>query len=388
MNLFERLKTYVDFTDADAHAIADLTEIVDRHGTAIINRFYAKILETPETRKLLRDARVVSRLKETFRIWLGQLVLGPYDDRYFEMRSRIGRRHVEVGLPAEYMFAAMNVMRTTLTEIVVADVEKEKVESTLVALGKILDLELGIMLSTYEDDLIEKFRKRDREAAAERIGSLEATAAGLAHEIGNPLNAVAVHLEILKRRLGRTDPGSTIDFGEPLQVIADSFRRIQHMVREFQDYSRGPQLAVRRVDLAEIVDRLLGEQIPIALERHVEVKSEILARPAVLADPDKIHQVFLNLVTNAIEAMPEGGKLDVSLRQEGLEVATRFRDTGPGIAPDEQKKIFGMYYSTKGRNSGLGLAISERIVLAHGGRLTLESESRVGSTFGVWLPVA
>ena len=389
MTLFDRLQRYVEFDDEDARAITDLTEIVDRHGNEIINRFYAKILETPETRAVLRDARQVSRLKETFRIWLGQLVLGPYDERYFEMRARIGRRHVEVGLPAEYMFAAMNVMRTVLTRILLEEIgDSSRSTATLIALGKILDLELAIMMSTYQDDLIDKWRQRDREASAERIQSLEATAAGLAHEIGNPLNAVGIHIEILKRRLTKAIGATAKDLDAPIETIADSFRRIQHLVREFQDYSRGPQLSLKRVDLADVVGRLVDEQRPVAEERHMEIRSEILARPAVLGDSDKLHQVFLNLTANALEAMTDGGRLDVSVRHDGVEAVVLFRDTGPGIPPEDQTKIFSMFYSTKGRKSGLGLAISERIVLAHGGRITVQSQESSGSTFGVRLPVA
>lgn len=389
MDLFERLKAYVDFSADDEANIASLAAMLDRRGREIMDRFYGRILATPATRAVLQGGeQQVARLKETFRVWLGQLVLGPHDRRYFEMRSRIGRRHVAVGLPSEYMFAAMNVMRTVLTEIIHDEVaDSARAMAIVISVGKILDLELAVMLDTYQEDLIEKWRTRDREAIAERLGSLEATAAGLAHEIGNPLNSVSIHLNLLARKLEYVGTMAAEEAMASVETIRESVGRLERIVREFQDYSRGVDLRLRPLNLGDEIERLARGQAAVAAEHRVDLDVEIPVRPLVNADADRLNQVFLNIVTNAYEAMPEGGRLRIAVEHDGPEACALFSDSGPGIPPEEQMKIFGMFYSTKPRGTGLGLAISERIVHGHGGRIILQSKPGAGSTFGICLPM-
>jgi signal transduction histidine kinase len=213
-------------------------------------------------------------------------------------------------------------------------------------------------------------------------------AAGVAHSIRNPLTSVNMRLFSLKRSLAMSDSQQ-----EDFQVISEEIRHIDAIVRNFLEFSRPPKLKIQRISPSAVVDMAL------VLLRHrlesygVEVKLNRAARlPAVLTDPDQLKEVLVNLVLNACEVMPGGGK--ISIREAavtdsrlGPAVIIRVSDTGPGIPKSIQDQVFQPFFSTKEEGTGLGLSIATRIIADHGGRLELESRAPAGATFIITLPL-
>jgi two-component system, NtrC family, sensor histidine kinase HydH len=242
--------------------------------------------------------------------------------------------------------------------------------------------------------LYQQMKERDRLAA---LGEM---AAGLAHEIRNPLAAIQGAIQLLMPGPGGTArPATHSGDGEFLAIIADEVRRLNGVVTQFLDYSRPARPALEPGDVNEVLERtlkLLEAQIPAAVRLTVELAPEL---PHVACDPEALRQVFLNLVLNAVQAMPGGGELRIATRLARDEVAlwrdtprrsdlveVRFRDSGPGIPEDARDHIFVPFYTTKEKGTGLGLAICQRIVKAHGGTIGVRSRAGEGAEFVIALP--
>lgn len=211
-------------------------------------------------------------------------------------------------------------------------------------------------------------------------------AAGVAHSIRNPLTSVKMRLFSMERYL---QPSSIQK--EDFEVISEEIRHIDAIVRNFLEFSRPPKLKVARISPSEVVDMTLQ------LLRHrldlygvtVEVKRSG-ALPEILADPEQLKEVLVNLLVNACEAMPGGGQVTISEEvrgtPEGRAVVLKVSDNGPGIPQSIQDKVFQPFYSTKEEGTGLGLSIASRIVEEHGGTLALKSRETEGATFIITLP--
>jgi signal transduction histidine kinase len=209
-------------------------------------------------------------------------------------------------------------------------------------------------------------------------------AAGVAHSIRNPLTSVKMRLFSLERHLHLSSTQK-----EDFEVISEEIRHIDAIVRNFLEFSRPPKLKIARVSPSEVVDsalQLLRHRLDLYGVK-VEVKRDGLL-PEILADPEQLKEVLVNLLINACEAMPGGGQVTIS---EGATanpraVVLRVTDNGPGIPKSIQDKVFQPFYSTKEEGTGLGLSIASRIVDEHGGTVTLESRENEGATFIITLP--
>ncbi|GEJ58354.1 GAF domain-containing sensor histidine kinase [Anaeromyxobacter diazotrophicus] len=242
--------------------------------------------------------------------------------------------------------------------------------------------------------LYQQMKERDRLAA---LGEM---AAGLAHEIRNPLAAIQGAIQLLLPQ-GAPRPGEPLAEGasEFLGIIADEVKRLNAVVTQFLDYSRPARAALAPGDVNEVLGRtlaLLQADLPPAVKLAVELAPEL---PRVSCDPEQLRQVFLNLALNAVQAMPHGGELRISTRLARDEVAlwrdtprrsdlveVRFRDTGPGIPEEARDHIFVPFYTTKEKGTGLGLAICQRIVKSHGGTIGVRSAAGEGAEFVIALP--
>ncbi len=229
----------------------------------------------------------------------------------------------------------------------------------------------------------EALRRRDRLAA---MGELAST---VAHEVRNPLNAVGMTAQRLKREfLGAApaDAGDRAELEELLSVMTSETQRIDRIVQQFLEYARPPRLAPETVDLGALV-RDVGERArSLAEARGVAVEVEATETGTALVDPAQLRQALDNLVRNAVEATPEGGRVSLAARRESGGHAIEVRDTGRGIEPDHLPRIFDLYFTTKADGTGVGLAVTQQIVAAHGGTIEVDSRPGAGTTMTVRLP--
>ena len=519
MYRFEELKRYVRFSIDDEHALRALLPRAQPHFARIVDEFYERLSEHEEARSVLKGPDQLARLKASLVEWLHLLLNGPWDHDYFEKRMRIGQMHVRVQLPQRYMFAAMNLIRISLTEVA-QEVHRDDPAGrhrSVWALAKIIDIELAIMLEAYGEASMEKLRRAehmeravlerqlamsqarydeivergealivtfdadgkiqlfnrcaeqtsgiDRRMAAgkgwcdvfvaperreerqavcadivagthvgtfeetvpgsarrvrwnftklpdskqtilcaigidvteeyelsvrmrrsERLAALGTMAAGLAHEIRNPLNAAHLQLTLLNRRLDKDGAPDVKGAMEAGRVVAAELNRLTGLVREFLQFAKPQPLRLARGDLRTTVEEVIGLLSPEASSAGVEL--ELAAGPRIDADLDdeRMKQVLHNLVRNAIEAVGKGGHVRLSLQSINGEAHLFVEDDGPGL-PSPDAPIFEPFFTTKEGGTGLGLAIVHRIVTDHGGRITVDS--RPGRTvFEVHLPAA
>jgi len=242
--------------------------------------------------------------------------------------------------------------------------------------------ELAGLVRDFDAMTTELERGRARLAASERVAAWREVARALAHELKNPLTPIAMSVELLRDARGRADFGEILD--ESTRAIGEEVRRLRRIVDEFSRFARLPAPALLPVPAGELAEALLAlYPAPPGVELVRAVEPGL---PTVLADRDQLLQVLLNLVQNALEAMPSGGRLELSARREGDQVVFAVRDSGPGIPPELLPRVFEPYVTTKAGGTGLGLAIAERIVVEHGGRIEAASPPGQGATLLVRLP--
>lgn len=521
--LFDELKRYVRFTEADSEALAAFTPYAEPHFLRLVALFYERIREHEDAHAVLQDDAQLRRLEAALVVWMRSLCMGPHDETYFEHRSRIGRIHVRIGLPQRYMPAAMSVLRVEL-QAIAATLPESLRDPVRTAIARILDLDLAIMLETYRDDFVARLQRverleRDRiehalvrsehryvsaielakvliigldpqgkiglfnreaervtglardevlgrlfveavvpeegreefesriqhlagdpdstarvweaplitragkrrlvrwqityaphgedddialfavgqdvtDASAllertlrnEKLAAVGTLAAGLAHEIRNPLNGALLHVTFLERALLRTPVGG--DAHNALTIIGDEIRRLSALVKDFLVFARPSPPQIKSTGLHALCTRVAGVLAKDATAAKVTLVTELGAADQMLEiDPQKIEQALLNLLQNAVQAAGSNGGGYVTLRARRLprEVQIEVEDDGPGL-PSPEAPIFDAFFTTKPQGTGLGLAIVQRIASDHGG--TVEVDSRPGKTlFRLALPL-
>lgn len=216
-----------------------------------------------------------------------------------------------------------------------------------------------------------------------RMAAISRLTGGVAHEIKNPLNAIALHLEVLRARLERELPEP-----EPeIEVISREVRRLDRVVKTFLDFTRPVQLKLQDLDLSELAREVSGLVGPECERSRISVSCQEEAPCAIRADRDLLKQALLNVVVNAVEAMPDGGKLKIATALRGPQCELVVEDNGPGIPAEIRDKIFNLYFSTKKKGSGIGLAMTFQVVQLHNGTIELTSEPGNGATFRFRFPV-
>lgn len=218
-----------------------------------------------------------------------------------------------------------------------------------------------------------------------KMAAIGELAAGVAHELNNPLTSILGFAELVFKNIKADDP-----IRDDLQVISDETRRARDIVRGLLDFSQQVTAPQEKADINQVLREtvaLVRQQIK---NHHVQLmESYARGLPRLMLSANRMKQVFLNLITNALHAMPEGGTLAVTTERVEGEVAIRIADTGVGIPAENLSRIFDPFFTTRpvGQGTGLGLAVSLGIVREHEGRITVESEVGMGSRFTVWLPV-
>lgn len=219
---------------------------------------------------------------------------------------------------------------------------------------------------------------------ATRLSAISRLSSGVAHEIKNPLNAILLRLDLLKVRLGESDE----EVMHELDVLSKEVLRLNRVVTTFLDFSRPVEVHFEDLDLGALVRDVAELVRPQATVGKIAVMCEVPAQPAMMrGDPDLLKQAVLNLVTNAVEAMsPNEGILRVSVTKSADNWVLEVADTGPGIPPALRDKVFQLYFTSKAKGSGIGLAMTYRAAQLHNGTISFSSESGRGTTFRLELP--
>jgi signal transduction histidine kinase len=222
---------------------------------------------------------------------------------------------------------------------------------------------------------------------SEKMAVVGTFASGLAHEVRNPLNSIALQLSILERRAAPLPAGVTGEIKELVGVIRQEVKRLDNLVGDFLQFSRSNRVQYRPTALDALVDEVTRLLRPEARAAGVTLRRQRVGGPIpdLRVDPEKMKQVVINLVQNAIEAMPEGGVATVESGLVDGRAVLVVRDSGPGLP--EGLDVFQLFVTTKAHGTGLGLSIAQQIVLEHGGEIVAVSDPGRGATFTVSLPV-
>ncbi|MBS2029487.1 MAG: HAMP domain-containing protein [Deltaproteobacteria bacterium] len=243
--------------------------------------------------------------------------------------------------------------------------------------------EVGDLVRTFNAMAGDLQNATERAALAERIAAWQEVARRLAHEVKNPLTPIRMSVETLQQAFAKKRPDFPEIFDESSKAIVEEVDRLKRIIDEFSRFARLPRPNLDKIDINDLVTQVLA----LYAGSKMQLDREAGAIPAVRADRDQLTQVLVNLLQNAEQAMPEGGRCTVrtGLLPSG-EVALEVADGGPGIAEADRNKVFEPYFTTKSGGSGLGLAIVQRIVSEHGGRIEVGASSHGGASFKVVLP--
>jgi signal transduction histidine kinase len=218
-----------------------------------------------------------------------------------------------------------------------------------------------------------------------RLAAIGRLTSGVAHEVKNPINAIVVHLELLREKMREADPDSR----RHMDIIDREIHRLDRVVQTLVDFNRPVELRLTEFDLRRVIEDVVLLASPEAARDGVKVETQLTSEALpVRADADLIKQALLNVVLNGVQAMDNGGVLKIVARQQEMAATIEVRDQGTGIPPDVRDKIFNLYFTTKKTGSGIGLAMTYRVLQLHNGALDFVTEMGRGTTFRLALPLA
>jgi signal transduction histidine kinase len=373
------LQSYVGWGDDDVRRIVAAAPLLEPHLPALIDDFYAEIERHPETRRVITGGQVqIERLRGTLLGWVRELIGGRYDDDYVDRRWRVGWRHVEIGLDQVYTNVALSRLRTGLSRALHETWQEDgrRLQETVRSLNKLLDLDLAIIEDAYQAEYTSRLQQ------TERLATLGQVAGGVAHELRNPLNVVKTSVYYLLNARNPTPEKKA----EHLKRIERHVELADNAITALSRFAKMPVPNLCPIRLATCVREVL-EMNPShgGVELEVDIPAGL---SPVLADVDQLRIVFGNLIRNAFDAMPSGGRLAIEARQADGAVEVAIRDSGAGIPPESLSRIMEPLYSTKARGLGLGLAIARSILEKNQGSLRVTSQVGLGSTFTVRLTPA
>ncbi|MBB5036135.1 two-component system sensor histidine kinase NtrB [Prosthecobacter dejongeii] len=236
-------------------------------------------------------------------------------------------------------------------------------------------------------DVTETRKRTEEQIESERLNAFTLLAAGVAHELGNPLNSLTIHLQLLERRLKKM--GKT---GEPLRehldVATSEIKRMDGIISQFLAAIRPTQPQLQKLQISELLHESLRFLKPDLDQAKVKVRLDLRAdMPVMPLDADQMKQAMYNLIRNACQAMPQGGSLTIQGSYTDFEVRLSFEDSGKGISPEQMGKLFQPFSTTRATGTGLGLLIVRRIIREHGGEIDIESRAGKGTRVSLWLPL-
>ncbi len=319
------------------------------------------------------------------------VMVSPAVERFLSTPSDqlLGRRAEDIFPPDHDVREAIKMHNGELEPVASAEVVLSSIDGPARRVGVSVevigegDARMGTLVKFK--DLESRERIGTQLQVSERLANLGRITAGVAHEVKNPLNSMRIWLENLKASLPDVD-------GLPLQavrVLDSEIDRLDSVVKRFLDFTRPPEMHQEESSLKEILEEVLTVERPELDKAGIKLDARLAPDvPRVLVDKPLLRQALINLLVNAIEAMPTGGQLSVSLRRRAEMAEIEIRDTGRGIAPEHRQRIFQLFFTTRPGGSGIGLASTFRTVQLHNGSIQFESEVGRGTKFQIDLPLA
>jgi len=409
----EQRLSYLNLRSADVESLRCLREPLEKHADSFVGAFYRHLLSFQPTRDLLRDSEVKDRLLASQRAYLLSLAGPVIDEDFLAERRRIGEVHERVGLAPRYYLGAYALYFSLLTPIVFETFgrDAQRGADVLVSLQKLLMLDAQLAIETYIDRqqselqyLTEELANEGRRLArayetqrselrqtasrarvAEELASVGTLVAGLAHEIGTPMGVIQGHAKLLEPAV------TSEDALWRLRTIQEQIGRISRIIQTLLNLARPRRSRRVPVALAPLLDTTLSFLSEKLKNRAIRVERDFQEVPSIPGDPERLQQLFLNLFLNAVDAMPDGGELRVSLSPtEEAAVAVRVADTGVGISEADLPRIFEPFFTSKaaGEGNGLGLMVAHGIVKDHDGTISVESEPECGTEFRIAFPTS
>jgi signal transduction histidine kinase len=376
---YQDLQTYVAWSGEDSERVRGLLPLLGPHLPAMVEDFYAEIARHPAAHRVFTGGQAqVDRLKGSLLAWLCDLLSGPYDRDYVARRWRVGARHAEIGLDQVYTNVALSRLRDGLIRRLGDSWpgDRDGLVAAIRSLNKLMDLDLAKIEDAYQSEHVARLRD------SQRLASLGQIAGGIAHEIRNPLNVIKSSLYYLKAARAPSPEKRA----EHMERIERNATLAESVITTLTSFARMPVPELRAFAPESGIREALGDSaVPDRIEVDVDCPA---ALPPALADPGQIRIALGNLIRNACDAMPAGGRLTLRARAvgDGLEVAVI--DNGVGIAPADLGRITEPLFSTKARGLGLGLALVRMILEKNGGSLHVASAPGEGSTFTARLAAA
>jgi signal transduction histidine kinase len=242
---------------------------------------------------------------------------------------------------------------------------------------------IGALLTMRDAESVRRIE--DEIELSRRLAAIGRLTSGVAHEVKNPINAIVVHLEVLRQKLREVDP----DTRRHMEIIGNEIRRLDRVVQTLVDFTRPVELRLAEIDLRRLVEEVVLLASPDAERHGVRIVHQLAAAPIrVNIDADLIKQATLNIALNGVQAMDKGGTLTVTTARDGDEAVVAVSDTGGGIPPEVQDKIFNLYFTTKKSGTGIGLSMTYRVMQLHNGKVEFDSAPGHGTTFRLCLPLA
>lgn len=242
---------------------------------------------------------------------------------------------------------------------------------------------IGALITMRDAESVRRIE--DEIELSRRLAAIGRLTSGVAHEVKNPINAIVVHLELLRQKMEQADPATK----RHMEVIGSEIQRLDRVVQTLVDFTRPVDLRLAEIDLRRLLEDVVMLASPEASQHGVTVEAMLPPEPlTVKADADLVKQAVLNVVINGIQAMPGGGRLTVAAARTEGEAEVSIADQGGGITPEIRDKIFNLYFTTKKTGSGIGLPMTYRVLQLHNGSVDFESVAGQGTTFRLRLPLS